>query len=1313
MRAVLEVIAPQQYSSEHEFTAEEFYTGSPESIAMHVLQMIIYLETNNMIHQFDNIVGFDTKLVVPAKMLEFLRNMRFLTKGNIDWLGNSANPTKQLLLQHLLNHAIVDESSLDVLDWLMPAHFDVNHSVHIPGHYSDGIERYRSNFNAKESWPLLHAASLAQNVEAVRLLLARGADPYKPCDSTKQSPLECAARLSHRSCDRALRVANLLLSEPKRCSKDSLMESLEGALQLAIAGGNTELVLTLLRERKCIGQETISARHLTLAAKHPRCDTLRLLITHAQSSSDGTIELPRDILFSAFSSRSGIGMIKRLEYLLDLGANPSISRCSHGCGQGFILNYMFCARFQTYKVGEDLALRLFELLRKNGCPPERPEPHSRQNCVPSTIQLAVRRGYTRLVKYLLDWGVDVDYYQEDSARACGGWDALHDENLFDSLQGRSPLLTALYYERIEIAKILLRWKPKLKLRGGEQGLAMAMCDDAELVSMLLKADSTDTEGWETSLDHALSRGNPESVRRVFSMSQERTEAVDTAKMIRALLVIGDHDQAYQQIEQCYYTSDILFEAIVQSPTLEDSHEIVTRILNRRPARLNDNFEIRAVALAAIEDDLDLLRILMEHFRQGPWVARLSMDLWTYVMDLRRLVPDDEPGISVHILEFAAFYDEFPSCKGRGVLDTLLAVGVSASGMYLDDFADPTPETWKRLIVAGADPNHAHPLSGRSIDRATERNMLAHVELLCEARVPLNQTYTNGYRSRSAIQIAFEYSDCKTIQLLLDYGADVNCTAGYLAGATCLQLAAGKGKIGLVHFLLQDGTKVNGKRSLCHGRTAIEIAAENGRTDVLKLLLLQQSSEHLFQTAAERFQFIRAAKFAEEEGHFPIVTILKDHIDWDSHDQQLFDQLQDTGYDILHIDDMTERVPDSQPRDAEFWAKIGARCRQAEVDIEGIREWIGMGLPHGDADGCDTAGNPWGFEGEGNMGMEDDSGFNIDHALTAAPQALHDQFDPLVFLEMQDDIVNPSGFEGEGNMGMEDDSGFNIDYALTAAPQALHDQFDQPVSLEMPDDVVVDNMIKDYYDEFGTYGGSLETLSRGTAMQNVNRCQYGMVLGEVVDEVQHINEAGNTSVDNIAEPSSDVDLPRPDREFWENDQIRNILQFNVPSNDTYNGNTSVVAYVAVDDLYGSDASDFIASVQKALPSYAAAIASNNNNATSESDVLEFLRVQASMLFDSGTPAMEFRHLSGGGNLSCEFWGTMPFARGSVHINTTLSPAGDSHGAVPLPLADPAYWMFDHDTSLQVAASRYVRRLYLHTAPLRDLVVRSGRDKMAAI
>lgn len=174
-----------------------------------------------------------------------------------------------------------------------------------------------------------------------------------------------------------------------------------------------------------------------------------------------------------------------------------------------------------------------------------------------------------------------------------------------------------------------------------------------------------------------------------------------------------------------------------------------------------------------------------------------------------------------------------------------------------------------------------------------------------------------------------------------------------------------------------------------------------------------------------------------------------------------------------------------------------------------------------------------------------------------------------------------------------------------------------------------------------------------------------------------------------------------------------MNFNVSGNNTYNGSTSAVAYVTVDDLYGSNASDFTASIQAALPSYAAAIAAGNSNATSESDVLDFLRVQAHMLFSAGTPAMELRHLSGGGNLSCEFWGTMPFARGSVHINSSASLTGRATAAAPLPLADPAYWMFDYDTSLQVAASRYVRKLYLHTAPLRELVAFEGYPGFDAV
>lgn len=166
-----------------------------------------------------------------------------------------------------------------------------------------------------------------------------------------------------------------------------------------------------------------------------------------------------------------------------------------------------------------------------------------------------------------------------------------------------------------------------------------------------------------------------------------------------------------------------------------------------------------------------------------------------------------------------------------------------------------------------------------------------------------------------------------------------------------------------------------------------------------------------------------------------------------------------------------------------------------------------------------------------------------------------------------------------------------------------------------------------------------------------------------------------------------------------------MQFTASANRTFNGTSSTVAYVTVSDLFGSRTPSFSATVKSALPAYASAIAAANNNATATPDVLAFLTTQHRMLFDDGVPAMELRHNANGRNLSCEFWGTMPFARGSVHI-------ASSDAAAP-PLADPRYWMFPYDVALQVAAARFLRRLYLSTSPLSELVAAEGYPGMEAV
>lgn len=1056
MRAVLDVIAPQGYPGGHSLMADEIHHGSLDSLTMRMLWLLIYLETNNMVHRFDEITGCKTEFWLPGIMLDFLRQTGFLTKANIAWLANSSSHTNQMFLRRLLNRAIYDEKSIDVLGWLVPDYFDISHPV-------------KKDF--RQSWPLLYASSQAGNTGAVRLLLNLGADDmYETIGPHARSPLECAASLKHD--DRALVITDLLLSKPTGSSPQCQMDALERALELAIERSHTKLILRLLSEFERRGHGTMSSYYVTLAAEQADCDTLRILVNQNLRSSSGSIDLPGDILFSTILGSAEHGqdfLIEKLTYLLSCGIDPAVPRCEKGCGRGFILDYVIhFSHFSTDdNEGENNALSLAELMRKHGCPLKRPKPVSGPDYDPSTLQVAISSGYSQLTEYLLDWGVDIDHYQEGSDCVCVECDVHDDVSWDDVVYGCSPLLTALEHGQTEIAKMLLKRNPNLKLRGGERDLAVEL-DDAELVTTLLQAGSADIEEWSKLLTTAISCKSPKSTRMLLSMSNKDYASIDTATILQASLLIGDIKNAYQQAAFCNYNSQILFEAVLQSHTSKDYYKIVERILNERHPSPNDDFEVSAVASSAIHNDTYLMRVLMKCMGQGPWFARLPyVDEASFAeySDLSRWNPNHYS--PRHILNYAAELDQYG--KDSTVLQTLLDFGVAANGMYLHISDKLTAESWKQLIAAGADPNHGHP-----IHVAASMNKLAHVKVLCEAKVPLNTVQnTSPEFSRTAVQCAVESHNPKMLQLLLDHGATVECPAGFRGGATCLQLAAGAGDIGLVCLLLDKGAKVNAKRALISGRTAIEFAAEYGRLDILKLLLLR--GEQLFQTAAERYQFIRAASFAKWEGHEPIVEVLKQHINWTGNDQRLFGQskkLYDER-DDAYLDGMTEKLLDSERQEVNKWARRVMTERDAgrksAYDFPGFEEWLGEST-------------------------EEEADDNQTGELISAYQHVQDD------LGDRTNLCGDLAGEHSARQSHAWGSGAEARESLhTPAARAFHYQDSSSAWVEMQDYDV--DMMQDLSGGLGDPGRTCESLAFGAETQNLNQ-EPGMVLGEMMGEEDH-------------------------------------------------------------------------------------------------------------------------------------------------------------------------------------------------------------------
>ncbi|OHE92089.1 GMC oxidoreductase [Colletotrichum orchidophilum] len=181
----------------------------------------------------------------------------------------------------------------------------------------------------------------------------------------------------------------------------------------------------------------------------------------------------------------------------------------------------------------------------------------------------------------------------------------------------------------------------------------------------------------------------------------------------------------------------------------------------------------------------------------------------------------------------------------------------------------------------------------------------------------------------------------------------------------------------------------------------------------------------------------------------------------------------------------------------------------------------------------------------------------------------------------------------------------------------------------------------------------------------------------------------------------VDLPTVGENLQ--DQMNNGLSFD-QKNYTLDGTLTTVAYPSVAHVF--DNADEVASqIKEALPAYAAKVASVNGNVTRAADLLEFFQLQWSLIFESKIPIAEVLVNAASGSWSSEYWGLLPFARGSVHI-------GDK--SVSHAIINPNYFLLDWDLLGQVEIAKYIRKLY-STAPFSTYAgteTRPGADVVAA-
>jgi ankyrin repeat protein len=214
-----------------------------------------------------------------------------------------------------------------------------------------------------------------------------------------------------------------------------------------------------------------------------------------------------------------------------------------------------------------------------------------------------------------------------------------------------------------------------------------------------------------------------------------------------------------------------------------------------------------------------------------------------------------------------------------IFKNLLALGApvnrtdgSSSNVLHQLIRSSRNECLKLAIQAGAHIEAREAFQGMMtpLQVAAEANIEA-IQLLLDHGAEINAP-PGGEFGRTALQAATsaQNPDRRIVEFLHSRGADVNAGPARKGGVTALQGVAIRGDIPIARMLLNYGADVNAAPALEEGRTAVEGAAEHGRLDMVRLLL------SLGAKADPVVRFSRAIKLAEENDHFVLADLLREH-----------------------------------------------------------------------------------------------------------------------------------------------------------------------------------------------------------------------------------------------------------------------------------------------------------------------------------------------------------------------------------------------------------------------------------------------------
>ena len=500
--------------------------------------------------------------------------------------------------------------------------------------------------------------------------------------------------------------------------------------------------------------------------------------------------------------------------------------------------------------------------------------HPAENSGPSALWAAAFCGHTDIVQYLIEYGAEVNWQNEDRG---------------------TPLYTAASTNSMEVVRTLLQHGADVNLKGGSHIRPLniaAYCGYTEVVQLLLNhgvgVNLDDDYRYGSALGAAARTGKADIVRLLLQKGWNASQRMKTynsplvaaatyghAEVVQALLHHGTEGAPQVQaleIASKNGRTDVVKNLLAHSPSLPHQKAFQNAathgrddILELLEQRGTSAEMLNAALYDASDQEMESTVKLLLKFGANP-NAEGKEYVWSCVVRLNKLNYTHRYG---NALQAAAFDGS------NGIVETLLAYKADVNmqggdyGTALQAAAFHGHKDIARMLLDhGAHVNTDAPIGlyGSALQAACSYQDADLVELLISHGAIVN---TCGGMYGSPIMAAVDEAMQINVEILVKYGANVNVKDARDEHAPLLVMAGftlGKQQLEL---LLDHGADI--EETDDEGTTVLIAAADSGDKESLEMLLARGANIHTASTTLGTA--LSAAAF---EGDEECLRVLLDH-----------------------------------------------------------------------------------------------------------------------------------------------------------------------------------------------------------------------------------------------------------------------------------------------------------------------------------------------------------------------------------------------------------------------------------------------------